>query len=243
MPAAPAADHPVLDTADGPVRLLWLEESPHPSDVYSIARGWSVHMVQALHDECQIGHLRVAYVTDEDCRRVAPTGLHFMAQFRGWCLNFDDPVDLWIAAHLHASRTPISLRGSAALSPSWGLTRALAPAPPLLEQDLAALAAAYEPERESWLAHVTTPDVAFAYVDDGERTGSDWRRRGVAREMYRLAARVLGERGLVLRASTLQSDAAQAMWASFEADPTMPTVRRGDVVQLDDRGPRSRIRP
>ena len=205
--------------------LHWHEKSPHAADAHPETTGWIIHMVEAVCGDTTVGHLRVEYVTRESSYAAAPDGLHFMAINRGWCLDFDDLTDLWIRAHIHAEVTPLSLRRLPSSPAPWQLERAHAPAPDVIENDLRELHALGERERRTWLRDHATPKTAFVRVDDGERSGTDWRRRGIAQSMYRLAAQELGTRGLVLMASSLQSPSAQALWAHFEGDPQMPTKR------------------
>jgi hypothetical protein len=203
------------------VLLRWLEQSTHPADLH--CDGWVTHMVEATSGETFVGHLRVSYVTRESSFAAAPDGLHFMSEHRGWCLSFDDPKELWCRAHLYASKTPKSLLGRPNPPATWSLSRSIAPSPAVLEQDLLELHKIGERERELQLRRSSNPVVAFVRVDDGDRTGINWRRRGIGQEMYRFAAQELGTRGLVLMASSLQSPDAQALWARFESDPEMPT--------------------
>jgi hypothetical protein len=207
------------------VLLRWLEHSTHPSDLHCETTGWITHMVDANHGEAYVGHLRVSYMTPESSRAAAPDGLHFMNANRGWCLNFEDPKELWCRAHLYAQKTPLSLRGLPDAPAPWGLSRALAPSLDVIEHDLLELHERGERERKEFIVRCINPEVTFVRVDDGNRSGTDWRHQGVASAMYALAARELGTRGMVLMASSLQSADAEALWAHFENDPGMPTRR------------------
>lgn len=205
------------------VNVHWLEESPHPSDIGIVGAGWSTHMVEATWGETRVGYLRISYATREGSLRGAPTGLHFMSSNRGWCLRFDDPVELWLRAHLYAEKAPSSLRRKGDARPVWMLSREDAPTISEIEEDLARLNREAEVEREKWLKACGIPTIAFARVDDGEKTGVNWRRRGVAKKMYRVAGEELAKKDMVLMASTLQSAEAKALWESFERDLEMPT--------------------
>jgi hypothetical protein len=182
-------------------------------------------MVEARCGETVVGHLIMVYATRENSYATTPDGLHFMDQHRGWCLNFDDPKDLWCGAHLYYGRTPLSLRSLDNPAAPYHLSRDDAPEADILEADLAEIHEIGERQRRSWLKGLSIPLVASARVDGGEKSGTNWRRQGIAKAMYRLAAQELGARGMVLMASSLQSDDAKALWARFESDPQMPTRR------------------
>lgn len=207
------------------VRLRWLEHSTHPSDLHCEESGWITHMVEACYNDTNVGHLRVSYVTPESSRAAAPDGLHFMSVNRGWCLRFDDPVELWIRAHLYAEKTPLSLRDDPDRPAPWGLSRSHAPSLDVLEQDLRVLHEIGERKRKELLSYSSDPTIDFARVDNGERSGTNWQRRGIATGMYLLAAQELGARGMVLAASSLQSPEAEALWVHFESNPEIPTSR------------------
>ena len=207
------------------VHLRWLEHSTHPSDLHCETTGWITHMVEASREAAYVGHLRVSYMTPESSLAAAPDGLHFMNVNRGWCLNFDDPKELWCRAHLYAERTPLSLRGLPDAPAPWSLSSTIAPSLDVIEHDLLELHERGERERKELIVRCINPTIAFVRVDDGHHSGTDWRHQGIASAMYVLAARELATRGMVLMASTLQTTDAQALWAHFENDPQMPTRR------------------
>jgi hypothetical protein len=205
------------------VLLQWHETSPHVADAYPLLCGVLTHMIEAYCNEAKVGHLRVSYTTKESVRAVYPTGLMFLSSHHGWSLPFDDPCDLWVRAHLCASATPQSHLQKRQPLLSWQLSREDAPDAATIEKDLAVLHRRGIRERNAWCAATSVPVVVFVRVASGEYGTTNWQRQGIARTMYKMAAKKLGARGLSLRASTLQSDEAVEMWKSFEACQQMPT--------------------
>lgn len=205
------------------VEYYWQEQSSHPSDDPATSNGWVTHMVVARVGPTPIGRLRISYSTKESSYRDNPDGLSFFSEHRGWCLDFSDPRKLWVQAHIYAKLRPKSLQHHSVSL--YELSEEMAPEPRVIEDDLSVIRELGELERERWLAWTQIPTIAFAFVEDGTKGGVDWRRRGVASDMYRLGAIELGRRGLVLGASGIQSDSAKALWKHFEADPVIQTAR------------------
>lgn len=199
--------------------------SPDRVDDVGWEKGYVAHLVEACGGGRRVGYLRIVYATAEQSYEVAPTGLHFLASNRGWCLQFDDQRELWLRAHLYARQTPRSFRGLAHPPAPWHLSKKDVPDSETVAADLAVIAAYGETERRRWLRWATIPTIAYSRVDDGEQSGTSWQRRGVAQAMYIAGARRLGARGMVLAAAVCQSPSAQALWAHFEAAPDVKTRR------------------
>lgn len=169
-----------------------------------------------------VGYVKASYMTDELTDRLLPTIWHFMGAHRGWCIDPDDPADLWRGAHRYARRSPASrpdLRPSA-------LTVGNTPNRDTIDADLAVLAQRVVGERDRTVDALRIPFVAYASVDRG------WRRQGLATAMYMQLARHLADDGKVLRASNLRSPEAQALWSNLRCDPDV-RLTTVDTPDLD----------
>lgn len=74
----------------------------------------------------------------------------------------------------------------------------------------------YRKEASATFEYHRVPYVAYAHVDEG------YRRRGLGTALYGYAAQQLATKGMVLRASTLQSDSAASLWEHLALAVTYP---------------------
>ena len=221
--------------------IRWWERSPDRQDDFPREKGYVTHLVEATADGKRVGYVRVGYADEELSYEASPTGLHFLAEHAGWCFDPDqeDARSLWCRVHLYAKRTPLSLAKRGKNTPFWMLREEDAPGAATIASDLAPILEWGQELRKKWLRWASTPSVAYSYVDNGQRSGVDWRRRGIGQEMYIHAARHLGSRGKVLARSSNLSPSAMALWNGMEASPAvrtaylrLPTVRGGTSRKL-----------
>lgn len=215
----PPGPAPVLLHRQPGRRVLWHEVSPRKMDLYPRQdKAYETSMLEVLDDsDQQIAYLAVSFTTRELAAQVYPRPLAY-ANSHGWCLNFDDPAKVWVHAHLHGHVRPASMRAGGISPRSYQLSELDLPADPsVIEADLTALDAQYADELACWIEFTLVPSVAYAHVEP------DLQRQGIGTQMYLLAARQLARTGRVLRASGLQSNSAQHLWRSLQANPDVPT--------------------
>lgn len=206
------------DTRDG-IETIWHPRSPDAVDEGPRHSGYETALVEAVEGGTRVGHLRISYVSDELAAQVAGNGLAYKCNVAGWCIDLaGDPAEVWVRAHLYHGRPP---RSRPDLHPR-ALRTADAPTGDELTADLDAIADHYDTERLDWIETHRTPVVAASRVE------ATHRRRGIATAMYLRAATELAATGTVLRASGVQSDAAEALWAKFAERGLTTTVEEAD---------------
>lgn len=241
VPGLPGDGTPMVVHTD-PDRGLtytWHDLSPRPQDFNSLERGYLVSRLAVTHASGhEVGHLNVTSTTRDLLAAVFATPFHWADEntsasfgFR-WAAEDGKEVSrakIWATAvnHLRLVPTEVATR-------RWTYGPADAPADPAdLDADLAVAEKAYARQMRGFARFLSTPFVDYAHVDDAydaARAGTghpgSLRGTGVGRAMYLVAARHLAAtRGMVLRASGLQSEQAPGLWARLVADPAVPTRR------------------
>ena len=191
-------------------------------------------------DTFQVGRLSIIHTTKEVLADVFPTVFHwadrntsanFGAAFRKAPGSVTD-ADLWAGAYNHLSRV-LGRPSSAINNHHWTFSAADAPTDStVLAAELKTVENHYRTMMRDFLRYVSVPMINYAHLDDGlhnDRFSVDhpahpgnMRGQGYGRTMYILAARHLGTMGRVLRASDIQTEAAQALWTRLAADPALP---------------------
>ena len=167
------------------------------------------------------GYLRAANITEESFEEYFPDIWHMMA-FRGncklACLIEDDNLtrdEIWKATQSVPGRREV-------------------PDKEQRDKELARIREEKQEEYEKFHNfHVEHPVVDYVKVQP------DYRRQGIATEMYIQMGTWLAERGWKLYASGIQTDAAEALWTSFirEDYPTGVETHNGKKRHyLDYRG-------
>lgn len=155
----------------------------------------------------EIGHLKVLYASDDTLSATASDPIDWLVNWKGWHAG-DDLRSRWKDLHLNARRTPRSALEARFLRVSeWA--GIFEPSDEQMRSDLDHLAELYEAEWKSWVAAARQPYVDYINV------APERQRLGVATALYQAAAGWLGERGLTLRASTIQEPAAAAAWSKL----------------------------
>jgi GNAT superfamily N-acetyltransferase len=191
-----------------------------PGDRVGYDSGHVIRRIDAVVGGEHAGYLKISYVPSNRLSEVFPTLWHWARKCHGWGLDLDDPVELWIRAHLHASRCPISRPN---VGP-WSLTRAMAPDPETMQADLDALEdrGMVRENYRAWCRdQVDRPHVDYI------RVFLPWQRLGIGTALLDAGARWMADTyGLFLSASTIQSDEAKALWAAVQESGEYPVERR-----------------
>lgn len=242
VPGLPGDGTPTLLHVDHERGLAyrWHNISPRVQDFTSRDRGYLVSRLSVtLLDQpaTEVGHLNVTSTTRELVTSVFPTPFHWADANTGAIFGFGlarkhgtaapTPEKIWATSYNYLSQQPASMAGKR----YWTLSASDAPDDPeVLAAELAIAERAFARLMRGFLRWLATPFVDYAHLDhtytrpDG--THAALRGTGVGRQMYLLAARHLAaSRGKPLRASGVQTDYAQSLWARLVADPTVPTRR------------------
>lgn len=217
--------------------LRWHDQSPDERDRYPLEDSAIATTLAAAY----IGNERIAYVkasftTTKIADDLFPTTLHWLRKTQGRCgIEFNKGIQhLWLSAHHGTQERPASANKN-----PWQLLESDAPSDDICAQDLAILEAKYERRYRYWVEGLSVPFVAFS------RTEEEYQRRGLATSLYIMTAKRLAQRDMVLRASTVQSASAEALWAHFEVSGLPVTdveINRNDETTtrrcLDYRGER-----
>lgn len=190
-------------------------------------KGFIVNKLKTFIHSRQVGYLKIAYVPSEDVDYYFPTIFHFMDQVKGWHLleHEDDfnspkvyPGDEEFAKEAHNRRGIQKVDDF----PDWREYDEVS------DERWEELADYYKKEiRETFNDqfqkyldyYVDKPYVDYSSVDE------DYRRRRIGFNMYKKMAKMLGEKGMVLYSSTIQTDEAQAVWEKLkEVLPVKKTV-------------------
>lgn len=162
----------------------------------------------------EMGYLRTIWVDQDRAKEIFKTPWHFKRKF-GWCFDITNLKKTWIAAHLHAHRSPASSRklGYLALSMETEVSDVeMAYDLQLLDEEMG-----YTKERDRFLKE--REDFAFPEHTEVYR---DFRRHGIATLLYTEAAKYLAGLGFPLYSSTLISDLAEATWRAMFASGRYP---------------------
>lgn len=209
--------------------------------------GWTVDLVEAHTDTGPAGYLKVAFIPSERMQAVYPDALAYEVRKRG----------RWHSLHeLLASEAAWGreqLLAALHAADDWQAGRHDDRRAGMTDSDLAEewararrrMVAAGQAGYEKFCAyHQDRPVVDYSQVYDGRRDSpfigslrdehapvpSDMRLQGVGTVLYETAALWMHSRGLILHASSLQSDSAKLVWDALD--------RRGLVMALpgDRRG-------
>lgn len=209
----------------------WYEQSCDRIDDGPLDKGIRTHLVTiGDHDGRRVGYLRISSVPPSWAATFIADPITYQTCVGGWCVGAAaTPGVLWAKAHHYAQRSPASAPD---LRPG-SLTAGDAPeAPAAFEADLDILRDLYRDDARSRVAALETPFVAYSNVND------DHRRQGLATAACVAAAVKLGQRSQILRASSLRSNYAHALWARLiagdyptieVAPPTARTNRPGNI--------------
>lgn len=196
------------------MNLIWHPQSPRSNDAGPRDQAIDTALVEAFNDAGDLlGYVKASFTTPELIAARVPTPLDYQFNCRGWCRSDDSTLaETWYHAHWYAQVTPPSYTGRlGALSVSD------APDDETAQAELDAIGERFREERELWIGYFSVPFIAYSHVEE------PYRRTGLGTAMYLEMAGRFAELGLPLRASGLQSDSAEALWASFVNSDTIPT--------------------
>lgn len=168
-------------------------------------RGYSIHQITAYQADQKIGYIRVSFINSDLCKKYLPTPWHYMSLYHGWCLPLEDSA-LWKKAHLYARKSPASKSDT----PYWMLENVdIANAE--IQEDLRKLEKHYRTKMQEDIdIRGNRPIIEYVQVEE------PFRRRGFGTQLYIEMGRFLSEAyNLALYASSPQSAAAKAVWASM----------------------------
>lgn len=227
------------ETKDGKeLEFKWIEST----DEVSVNQGWIVHELKAFLDGDEVGYIKASYIPEERFEKVFPTVFHYLSNVRGKLIlnrgdgksvgsnrdEFPDDIkDFAESLHQYA-------RGEMRTHPDYP-----AYGDEVSEEKWAEIAEYYvEKYKErygddysrfrEW--YVNKPYVDYINVK------REYRRRGIGFQLYKRMAEILGERGMVLYASSLQSEEAQAAWEKLkEVLPVKTTTEETDYGEKKKR--------
>lgn len=204
----------VLDAPAGQVELghaaglvwVWQERSEHPADTNMGEHGAVVHQLvgHSPATGVAVAYLRVEWFCPDALEEAFPDLWHFQAKVGGWSFDPDSLEDTWRAAcRYRVIAPPADAAQVSAQRMRSDLDRAAAELCLQRQFDM----------RAEWGQF---PFPAASKVEKVEGFGPG---QGVGAAMYSMAAELLGARGQVLWASTLQSEEAKALWAKLATGP------------------------
>ncbi len=191
-------------------------------------RGWIIDMVEAFQDEELIGYIKVSYISEDNYKKCYASPLDYMVKISGWsCVESRFDMS---SVRNHISKNMLQ-------SLTWHHWH---------DNNLLHDIETMNQERLVYLFKRLEKDVGIRYkkainqfkhhwcnkpVVDFIRVNVSRQRQGIGSQLYIEATKMMKEKGLSLRASTLQSDAAKAVWNKFTKQNQ--TVRRGKYLYLN----------
>lgn len=218
----------VIDSPVGPLAVVWQEESVSQKDRgVSLDSGMGVHVcyLKSMETGEDYGYVKMAYTNDATFERsfgsdeftpwryrerYGGTGYQFRY---GEGKNVIDPVErrriVWACAHRDFN-VGIRKENGEYVS-SYNVTEKDAPSDDTqFEAEVDKLMNQHvKPAMDDMRQYFATPFVDYSHVNDSLKG------KGYGSALYVYTARVLGERGQVLRGSGIQSDDAQSAWGRF----------------------------
>lgn len=234
--------------ADGqPVNVVWEEFSTADNDYFiMMERGYKLNRLGFYGDRGEtLGYLKIGYANGDSLKMAFGedewASLRWLEDYNGGNLGFrtygekfsDPPTDslrgktgeellaakkrIWAKAHATMEVCPEGFDRSQL---TWGSLINLKPdhAPTdeaELDRQLDGLRAIADQQQADFLID-QTPSIDYASIE------APLRGRGLGQSMYVYSARILGERGLKLRASGLQTNFAEAVWQRMAETPGLP---------------------
>lgn len=208
-----------------------------------------------LHDStgATIGYLKLSQVTEESFKAGfgddAYTNLRWLSRYSGVSLDLNsrdrelpvspdtlDPEEretllrrTWLKLFNSGTTQidPPSVKTHGLRRKSWSWDEDELPDLEAVETDLAAVSKSVEEQVEGFRKWHSEPFVDFSRLNE-DRIGT-----GLGKKLYTEAGKDLGRRGEILRASGIQSDEAQHLWASLErsGEPVVEVTKYGYVGQ------------
>lgn len=232
----------ILDIIDGPkgkLAVVWEENSVEANDIWLVTeRGYNTSRL-SLRD-ARTGevkaYLKAAYQTQESQERSYGTdewkGFRYLAEREGFYgmekkypkgrdYKVGDETFERVVINPPALETEDELRSFITQARRtldiYGAPRSEEMDEATLRKEVKVLQKAANERLASDLENYKTPYIDFSRVDDNNLRG-----KGLGHSLYIFAARKLSEKGLGLRASSLQSDEAQKSWRLMAADKRFP---------------------
>lgn len=192
---------------------------PEFDDVIGSEKGYTVESFSIWEGYRAIAKLKVAYISQESWDEKHPTIYHFAVTSGGWCGRVENMNNLRgiyneVKKYLHHHNE-------------------IAPINPTPEE-IKEIFKAFErgPRYQQLLSElefIKNYALNKPYVDYSE-VHPEYRRQGLATRLYKYAAQYYAQKSMLLRASDIQSEEAQSLWASFK--------RKGwtKEVEIEDNG-------
>lgn len=192
-----------------------------------VNRGWQVDCVEAIANNTVIGYIKVSYIPKENYQRFYATALDYQILINGWCVGSDRSKS--IKHQIDNKKAIKSLVWYA-----WSNNDILSRIDTMSLKDLAQVVKSlqkqvYKKQKKSiknfYSRWVNNPMVDYIFVEP------NFRRQGIGTKLYLVAAEMLKEQNLTLRASQIQSTAAKAVWDKFTKNGN--TKKLGKYLILD----------
>ncbi len=193
-------------------------------------RGWQIYRIDAFVNGEHAGYLKISNIPRERFERYYPTVLNYMAMIGGrtGVLPFDkrdahyrdlDNEELRIAvrnlSYRNRKYNELWATGEGIPDSREGI---LAIIEDIIKNDLDEYHKKFKDFEEY---HVDNPFVDYIRVFSGEllsdKTEKSFQRQGIGTALYLEGAKYLKKKGLMLRASGLQTDEARAIWKYLES--------------------------
>jgi hypothetical protein len=197
-----------------------LNDPRMPEDTLGGSKGYILDQFSIWKGDVLRAYLKVAYKTPESIAAQTPTVYHYQAQ-HGWCVDLTCEMSrVAIFDKVHSWVLPYGVD----YDPEWEDAIKL--------EYLDRFDTNYKGRKahEDYLS-----DIAYfsnrPYVDYARTIREEDFRKGLATQLYRYAAKHYQERGMMLRASTLQSDEAEQLWKHFEQQGWVVSVPREEKIE------------
>lgn len=218
---------PQYFTKDGrPIEFRYYERDPKDplAKKDPVKYPWVRHLIEAYIDGVPVGYLKIAYIPLKVWRTFYANDVWaFLRHRKGWAIpKTSDPVEFWDGIVRYTFPEGVWEHIPNGSNPK---TRKEA------QENIRAFEDAYMKSpymRDFRRYNVDKPEVDNIRVDEA------YQRQGIGHALYQYGARKMAERGLVLHASSIQSDDAKASWRALE-ERGKPVTRGKGRKKLDYR--------